>query len=151
MNIFVLDNDLEKSCQYHNDKHVVKMILEGIQILSTALWETGKSAPYKSTHKNHPCCIWAKKSLSNWRWLKSFVLALNNEKIFRYGKSHRSVEFLKEMEEPDIPDIGLTPFVQAMPEIYRGKDAVKAYRKYYICEKKHFSTWKNRPTPYWMK
>lgn len=28
MNIFVLDNDPRKCAEYHNDKHVVKMILE---------------------------------------------------------------------------------------------------------------------------
>jgi len=28
MNIFVLDTDTKKCAQYHNDKHVIKMILE---------------------------------------------------------------------------------------------------------------------------
>ena len=37
MNIFVLDNDIEKCAQYHCDKHVVKMILESAQMLSAAL------------------------------------------------------------------------------------------------------------------
>ena len=32
---------------------------------------------------------------------------------------------------PKIEDIGLTPFAQAMPEFYRGKDPIEAYRKYY--------------------
>lgn len=36
MNIFVLDNDPRIAAMQHNDKHVVKMILEGAQLLSTA-------------------------------------------------------------------------------------------------------------------
>ena len=36
MNIFYLDTDPELSAKYHCDKHVVKMILEYGQLLSTA-------------------------------------------------------------------------------------------------------------------
>lgn len=38
MNLFVLDNDLDKCAEYHVDKHVVKMILEAAQILCTNMW-----------------------------------------------------------------------------------------------------------------
>jgi hypothetical protein len=38
MNIFILDNDLKKSVEYHVDKHVVKMPLEAAQMMSTTLW-----------------------------------------------------------------------------------------------------------------
>ena len=37
MNIFYLDKDLSKSAEYLCDKHIVKMIIEHIQLLSTAL------------------------------------------------------------------------------------------------------------------
>ena len=37
MNIFVLDWDVRKCAQYHNDKHVVKMILETAQLLCGVL------------------------------------------------------------------------------------------------------------------
>jgi hypothetical protein len=36
MNIFYLDSNVTKCAEYHNDKHVVKMILEYAQLLSTA-------------------------------------------------------------------------------------------------------------------
>ena len=36
MNIFYLHNDVKTCAQMHNDKHVVKMILEYAQLLSTA-------------------------------------------------------------------------------------------------------------------
>jgi len=36
MNIFILDEDIDKCAEYHVDKHVVKMILESAQLLCTA-------------------------------------------------------------------------------------------------------------------
>ena len=38
MNIFVLDEDPIKAAEYHCNKHVVKMILESAQMLSTVHW-----------------------------------------------------------------------------------------------------------------
>ena len=36
MNIFYLDRDAKLAAQYHCDKHVVKMIIEYAQLMSTA-------------------------------------------------------------------------------------------------------------------
>ena len=38
MNLFYLDEDLDKAAQYHVDKHIVKMPLEAAQILCTTIW-----------------------------------------------------------------------------------------------------------------
>ena len=38
MNLFYLDQDLDKCAEYHVDKHIVKMPLEAAQILSTCIW-----------------------------------------------------------------------------------------------------------------
>ena len=38
MNLFYLDEDLDKCAQYHVDKHIVKMPLEAAQLLCTAVW-----------------------------------------------------------------------------------------------------------------
>ena len=38
MNLFYLDEDFDKSAQYHVDKHIVKMPLEAAQLLCTAVW-----------------------------------------------------------------------------------------------------------------
>lgn len=35
MNIFILDNDIELNVQYHCDAHIIKMILESVQMLSS--------------------------------------------------------------------------------------------------------------------
>lgn len=70
MNIFVLDYTPQKAAEYHCDKHVVKMILESAQILCAVHHKNGDSnVPYKLTHKNHPCTIWAGESRSNYLWL----------------------------------------------------------------------------------
>jgi hypothetical protein len=79
MNIFILDWDVKKCTQYHVDKHVVKMILETAQLLcgvhhvtdevTTKYRTSTDQVPYKLSHKNHPCAIWARKSLSNYLYL----------------------------------------------------------------------------------
>mgnify|MGYP003664126467 CR=1 FL=1 len=37
MNIFVLDEKVEKCAEYHCDKHVIKMILESAQMMSAVV------------------------------------------------------------------------------------------------------------------
>ena len=38
MNLFYLDENLDKCAEYHVDKHIVKMPLEAAQLLCTAIW-----------------------------------------------------------------------------------------------------------------
>ncbi|MBT4785044.1 MAG: hypothetical protein HOO21_06795, partial [Candidatus Marinimicrobia bacterium] len=130
MNIFVLDNEVEKCAEYHCDKHVIKMILESAQMMSAVVRLQGYDVGYKLTHKNHPCTIWARKSISNYLWLFKLIERLNAEYRYRYDKdiNHKSFDMVKTLPMPDLPVIGLTPFAQAMPEQYRNKNAVKAYR-----------------------
>ena len=45
MNIFYLAHNPTDCAQMHCDKHVVKMILETAQLLSTAHHERGSTAP----------------------------------------------------------------------------------------------------------
>ena len=134
MNIFVLDSNIRKCAQYHCDKHVVKMILESAQILSTVLRVSGMDYGYKATHANHPCTLWAGKSLSNWKWLRELASALNKEYRFRFEKeiNHKSFSLTQSMPVPRIADYGLTSFALAMPEAYKNKNPVIAYRQYYL-------------------
>ena len=152
MNIFVLDNDIKKAAQYHADKHVVKMVLETAQIMSAVVRISGIDEGYRLTHKNHPCTKWARESLSNWRWLYDLGFWLNIEYRYRYNHSinHKSFDVIDNLPEPDIEDIGLTPFAQAMPEECKDNDAVKAYRAYYIQEKSHLFKWTKRDIPQWI-
>lgn len=147
MNIFVLDLDPTKAAQYQCDRHVVKMVLESAQLLCSA----HESAPYKRTHYNHPCAVWTRSSMSNYKWLLSHAYALAAEYKQRYGKEHKCVEVLDwcRDNDPMILDLGLTPFAQAMPDQYKNEDPVVAYRSYYIHEKNKIAKWKHGNVPAW--
>jgi len=154
MNIFVLDREPERAAACHCDKHVVKMVLESAQLLATAHHLTKPSKrlpPSRATHANHPCAIWVRASLSNYRWLGRLALALSEEYTLRYGKVHAWAGHIAWLaaHEPPLPDAGLTPFAQAMPQAYRHRNAVKAYRDYYRGEKASFARWKTRPPRWW--
>lgn len=152
MNIFVLDYDIKKCAQYHFDKHVVKMILEHAQMLSTANRSVGLDEGYKATHINHPCNKWLRESLNNWIWLRNMTYELHEEWKHRYNhknKIHKSFEVVCSLSVPNLPDIEMTSFALAMPDKYKTNDAVNSYRKYYKDEKNHLATWKNREIPEW--
>ena len=153
MNIFVLDDDTKKCAQYHNNKHVVKMILETSQLLCGVHWCCGSEAPYKLSHKNHPCSIWARTSLSNYRWLLSLGKELCLEYTHRYKKTHKCEKVLDWLtkNEPKIQNIGLTKFSLAMPDNYKNASAVKSYRDYYMGENREICAWKDRDIPQWYK
>ena len=152
MNIFVLDFNIKKCAQYHCDKHVVKMILESAQILSTVLRLNGVDYGYKATHLNHPCTLWAGKSLSNWKWVRRLAFELNREYKYRFEKkvNHKSFDLIKTMPTPNIPDSGLTLFVEVVPEKYLHENPVIAYRNYYLEEKQKILSWTKRPIPSWV-
>lgn len=154
MNIFILDTDVKKCAEYHNDKHVVKMILESAQLLCGVHHMTESSmdyVPYKLSHKNHPCSIWARENMSNYLWLCELGLELCKEYTYRYGRRHKSQEVIEWCIEnrPTIPEDDFTTPPKAMPEEYKVNDVVQSYRNYYCGDKKHFSKWKNREIPYW--
>lgn len=153
MNIFVLDNDIKLCAQYHCDQHVVKMILESVQLLCTVLNKQGFATPYKSTHVKHPCVLWVEESYSNFLWLIELTKALNTENHYRFNKDkdHKSVTLLPEIEAIEYKDVGLTDFALAMPDQYKVKgNAVAAYRNFYLGEKLSFAKWTKRPMPMWL-
>ena len=177
MNIFVTDRCPIQSARNLPDTHIVKMPLEAGQMLCTVHW-THKYAgyvpnrkltseewasvsiqkkneprdfPYLPTMYNHPCTIWAVSSQSNYDWLYCYALALGDEYTYRYGKVHKSVEMVLGLPEISIPDIGLTPFAQAMPDDCKRDNAVEAYREFYHKDKATFASWKVRGKPHWWK
>ena len=153
MNIFILDTDIKTCAQYHCDQHVVKMILESVQMLCTALNKKGFTTPYKSTHIKHPCVLWVEESFDNFLWLRDLALELNTEYRFRYEKDsdHKSISVLSEITNCSYENKGLTEFAQAMPDEYKVPgDAVKAYRQFYLGEKMKFAKWSKRSVPEWV-
>ena len=154
MNIFILDKDVKKCAQYHCDKHVVKMILETAQLLCGVHHVTAQvtdQVPYKLSHKNHPCAIWTRESLSNYLYLCELGLALCDEYTHRYGKRHKSLQVILWCinNRPNISDKEFTEPAKAMPEEYKVKSVVDSYRNYYRGAKSGFTTWKNRDIPKW--
>lgn len=154
MNIFLLDRDVEKCASYMVDNHVVKMITEHAQMLSTVVRLNGGDAGYKVTHPHHPCTRWVGASLSNWFYLKALTHWMHLEWQYRFDHPrdhwHKAYGIIQSLPIPDIPDVGLTPFAQAMPEQYRHKDAVVAYRNFYNGDKRHLFKWKKREQPEWI-
>ncbi len=156
MNIFYLDRDPVIASQLHSDQHVIKMVLETAQILCSALHRYGIAVPYKPTHPRHPSVLWAGDSLEHWLWTRKLGLALSDEYRYRRGKDHASEAVILGLpSSPPIPDSGWTDPPQAMPEIYRGPDSVRAYQAYYAAEKARFpskgpATWTGRPKPDFM-
>jgi hypothetical protein len=151
VNIFVLDRDPKKCATYHNNSHVVKMITESAQMLSTAVRISGIDIGYRITHINHPCTVWVRKSKSNWLWLREMVEHLHDEWKYRYDhtNNHKAYDIILTLPIPNLPDIGLTSFALAMPEIYRTDDPVESYRQFYIHDKSHLAKWKKRDIPEW--
>ena len=149
MNIFVLHKNPVKAGKMLCDKHINKMVLESAQMLCTAHWMRNGEAPYKATHKNHPCSKWVRKSYGNYNWLLKHALAIAKEYKRRYKRTHKTFEVLKwcEKNKPKLNARKRTRFVQAMPDKYKDKDSVKAYQRYYIGEKLRFCKWNHSKKP----
>lgn len=151
MNIFYLDKNPTKCARYHNDKHVVKMILETAQLLCGAHWATGSEAPYKLSHKNHPCAIWTRTNTENYRWLCMLGIQLCWEYKRRYLKTHKSYDIILWCcdNPPNIPEGKFIEPPLAMPDEYKELSHVQSYRNYYNFAKSSFSKWKNGNIPEW--
>jgi hypothetical protein len=152
MNIFYLDEDFDTCARYHVDKHVVKMVTEYAQLLSSAVRLSGIDAGYKLTHANHPSAIWTRESLDNWLWLRDLSEALNLEYMYRYNHdtNHKAYDVIQRLPLPNIPSIGITPFRLAMPDDVKIEgDPIQSYRNYYNVHKQHICQWTNRDMPDW--
>jgi hypothetical protein len=137
------------------------MILEYAQLLSTAhrvvdseevIKDKRNDSLYKATHVNHPSSLWVRQSAENYHWLYSLWVNLMDEYTHRYNKTHKSSR-LKDLLLHPPSKIKVsnysTPFL-AMPKVYHNKCAVTAYRDYYVSEKSHLFSWKNRDKPLWL-
>jgi hypothetical protein len=179
MNIFYLHNDAYKCAEMHNDKHVVKMILEYAQLLSTAhryldgfptidrggragrqrtsyiLSDSRDSLLYRATHINHPSAIWVRKSKENYIWLSNMLIALCEEYTYRYEKTHKvqrdELCFVLLGNIPkNIGNEGWSEPTPAMPDTFKvSANSVRSYINYYVGAKQHLASWKKRTKPEW--
>ena len=147
------------------DKHIVKIILEAVQMLCTAkivLDPDNSHSPllYKIAHKNHPVTIWVRRSYANYLWTLDLVDAMHEEWKFRYNhppeKTHKSYVVAKYLREnpPPLESFeaeGLTEFALAMPDEYKIQgNPIESYKQYYV-SKKAFASWKKREVPEWYR
>ena len=154
MNIFLLHKDPTLAAQMQCDKHVVKMVLETAQLLCSP-FEPDK-APYKRTHYNHPCSVWARESISNYNWLLHHGQALAAEYTYRYGRRHKSQDVIEWCRDNKLQLMWMsrkrTQFALAMPDEYKTDCPVQSYRNYYLGEKMSIAQWnKSRNMPKWVQ
>lgn len=176
MNIFYLDESPKQCAEWMVDKHVVKMILESAQLLSTAhrvidgtetidtsgprkkrVWKLNDSRDdifYSATHVNHPSAVWCRQSIENYTWLVDHLFALGDEYTYRYGKRHKTIEKLGyEIQAPPhkLQEWDWTPMPSCMDKQYIvSDDPVTNYRNYYKYGKASMHKWKNREAPSWI-
>lgn len=148
MNIFVLDENPEAAARMLCDKHVVKMCLETAQILSTI-----NGGPYKPTHANHPCTLWAKGAVQNYIWLVRHGIGIAKEYTHRFNKEHKSEDIICALMSPvvDFPQVEKTPFALAMPDEFKEECPVQSYRNYYRFKRTVVDMkWTGRQVPEWL-
>lgn len=155
MNIFVLHESPRIAAQMACDRHVVKMIVESAQMMATIHHGAGSVVRYKPTHPHHPCTLWAGSSAHNYAWLLAHAKALCGEYTYRYGRVHKTEQYIYGELHALPPNInvtlGQTPFAQTMPDECKDPNPVIAYRNFYLKHKAAFATWKQRDVPLWFQ
>lgn len=178
MNIFYVDSDPEVAARNMVDRHVVKMILETAQLLSTAhrvidgeefvgQTQTGRKAKrwrlsgnadaimYAATHINHPSAVWVRENSANYNWLYDHLLALGREYTYRYGRTHLTIDKLKDILKDAPANIEQSKVMTKMPSCMDKQyiislDPIINYRNYYNYGKTDLLRWSNRPPPKWI-
>ena len=163
MNIFFLSLDPETCAKLYCDQHVIKILLEIVQMLYTAWHFSGGTnwnarAPYnksrtlrgyKVAHPNHPMCLWVRSSKEAYNFATDLGLALAIEYNKRFHKVHacsKHILWLKEhvpetfhskkSEKAYYSNNGIP---ECMPAEHWNPDIIEAYRSYY--KTKLFAKW----------
>lgn len=178
MNIFYFSSDPRQCAEWHVDKHVVKMIVEYAQLMSTAhrvldgteyagktrldrnikrwlLPDSRENTLYKASHIKHPSGIWLRQSNNNYNWLYCLFCELANEYQYRYGRVHKTYSELKDVLKtpPKNIEVGYkTQPTPAMPDEYKiSTDSRECYKAYYRGAKRSFAKWTKRQVPVWFE
>ena len=168
MNRFIIEASPEACAMSLCNSHVVKMVLEEGQMLSTVhrvvdgkeitgktesgrnqkqwvLPDRRESTLYKACHVNHPCTIWARETTANYNWAVDFFEAVSKEYTWRYEKNHAThfklSRFLKNPPNNIDRSLELTPFPLAMgaaPHCIDEENPIQSYRDYYWSKRDNF-------------
>lgn len=162
MNIFYLDDVPYMSAAYHVDKHVVKMPIEAMQIVSTALVPSPyycelyrSTRMYRPTHLHHPLIVWADKNGPRIAAVLQYGIAVAKEYTVRYGREHATRPLMETLLEKLAVFTDTKPSYEDMPlcmpdEFTVGTDRVLSYRNYYNLGKIHLHKWTKRDKPHWI-
>lgn len=164
MNIFWLDEDLDKAAEAHPTSYT-KLILEAGQCLCSALHINGfgEQSPYGKGYINHPISRWASESKQNWLQLLDYMSALHDHyydytydelktipddtcwKLWEQGDSlfHKTVvqiatSGVEKLVELTFPDVGSTARPKCVADFCKEPGVVETYRKYIVCCKYHY-------------
>ena len=156
MNIFHLHKDPKICAEYHCDRHVVKMILETGQMLSTAYRKKfgDNDDLYKTAYPKHPMTIWVGDSGDNFFWSIQLLDQLIYQYTVRYKKVHKTIRISNLLHSKHKLwhswKTEFTPPPLCMPDEYKSDDYVQSYLNYYIGDKKRFARYTNTSTPEFM-
>jgi len=174
MNIFVSDRDPEVAATNLDDKRVIHMAKESIELLAMFLLKyTGiqhilpivKHQEPLSEMMNHPIFLWVCKDKFNLTWLFYHTAALLDEEVERFGVAGISTKYFKRLRD------SIVPYLESHIALYTrldnneikfynctylsGKDVVKNYRKYLIKKwettDKKTPTWTQSDPPQWYR
>jgi len=178
MNIFYVHPDPHIAARNLVDRHVIKMILETAQLLSTAhrildgeeyvgqsasgrkarrwrLPDDRETIIYSATHINHPSAVWCRENKENYKWLFEHFVGLLQEYNYRYEKIHKCAEtkFVEALSR--VPNnMKLATFTDPTPamaeEYIISNDSLENYRNYYRQGKTHLHKWTKRNPPEWL-
>lgn len=179
MNIFVVDTSPVVSAQSLCDQHVVKMILESAQMLSTNIRILGTKPGiclsttfpniYKSTHQNHPSTVWA-RSAEGFSWLLEHAEALCDEYTHRFGKQHKTTQVIAEVRaglsfidfqktdagnyaiaiRKEILPVCLVVDEHGLPDVpLTYRNYIKNYKRLFGSKRPRFAKWTKRSKPSW--
>lgn len=151
MNIFYTHSLPERTAIEHCFIHQNKMLIESIQLLSTAHHILdGESAPKeiaKACYRQHPCTIWVRGSLCHYLWLLRLANSLSTAFCDRTGRVHKATDRLSYLQEPpkNLLDNGWVDPPMCMPDVFKGYDGTAASYHRYLNSK--FSEWRARRKP----
>lgn len=166
MNLFVTDYCPTLSAQALDDKRVRKMVLENCQLLCTAIKrhpqiDTVDMKLYKDCHLKSQITQTAIDNYDNLFWIYKHFIALCDEYIYRFNRSHKTIDEMKKPFENlfiNLPIGHLLPrFYNAAASKKRDLDfkhlpLIEAYRTYLNARwpaDKLLPKWTNRGAPYW--
>ena len=181
VNIFILSEQIDpvahhlQNAEFHLDRHVVKMITESCQMLSTALLNSEDKQitkiigslpaickPLSRGMAKHPCTVWASSNITNFNYLANLAICLCYEHQYRYplSQQHQYMSWLEALNIK-LTAMGYGPaaplptrFVAATTGTIHNTDysqleIISIYRKYYVTHKSHIASWKKRMKPVW--